>query len=100
MRRSGQTPIRQHAQLNKRSRVSLACDIYRVRKSPCDGTRPSCSSCTSLGFECVYTTPTQMQNTIARKEFVKPVPDQLPRYLNGAYFATGAFKPSRIVSGA
>lgn len=32
----------------------LACIICRKRKLKCDGTKPSCSTCTRLGHTCAY----------------------------------------------
>ncbi|CAK7233479.1 hypothetical protein SCUCBS95973_008608 [Sporothrix curviconia] len=36
------------------SRVLLACDYCRHRKSRCDGLRPSCTHCVQSNRECVY----------------------------------------------
>lgn len=41
----------------KRSRTAHACDSCRVRKSRCDGARPACDICTSMGLACHYRTP-------------------------------------------
>lgn len=32
----------------------IACIICRKRKLKCDGTKPSCSTCTRLGHSCAY----------------------------------------------
>lgn len=40
-----------------RKRVSVACEICRVRKTRCDAVRPSCSFCSSLNVQCVYRKP-------------------------------------------
>lgn len=32
----------------------IACIICRKRKLKCDGTKPSCSTCTRLGHDCAY----------------------------------------------
>lgn len=32
----------------------IACIICRKRKLKCDGTKPSCSTCTRLGHTCAY----------------------------------------------
>ena len=32
----------------------LACEICRRRKLKCDGTKPSCSTCSRLGHVCAY----------------------------------------------
>jgi hypothetical protein len=34
------------------SRIAQACDRCRSKKIRCDGIRPSCTQCTSVGFEC------------------------------------------------
>ncbi|KAI9786697.1 MAG: hypothetical protein M1816_007838 [Peltula sp. TS41687] len=34
------------------SRIAQACDRCRSKKIRCDGTRPTCSQCASVGFEC------------------------------------------------
>ncbi|EEU33571.1 uncharacterized protein NECHADRAFT_89351 [Fusarium vanettenii 77-13-4] len=40
--------------LNKRKRVSRACDYCRARKHRCDGRRPACSSCSATRQQCSY----------------------------------------------
>ncbi|KAH0364378.1 hypothetical protein KCU65_g6802, partial [Aureobasidium melanogenum] len=37
---------------SSQSRIAQACDRCRSKKIRCDGIRPSCSQCTSVGFEC------------------------------------------------
>ncbi|OCL09143.1 hypothetical protein AOQ84DRAFT_339368 [Glonium stellatum] len=37
-----------------RKRASIACEICRVRKTRCDGAKPSCVSCVKLGVACSY----------------------------------------------
>lgn len=32
----------------------IACIICRKRKLKCDGSKPSCSTCTRLGHDCAY----------------------------------------------
>lgn len=32
----------------------IACIICRKRKLKCDGTKPSCATCTRLGHNCAY----------------------------------------------
>lgn len=41
-----------------RKRASIACEICRVRKTRCDGAKPSCVSCVKLGVACSYAKPT------------------------------------------
>ncbi|KGO67772.1 Transcription factor, fungi [Penicillium italicum] len=38
----------------KRQRVSRACDSCRTKKDKCDGLRPVCSTCATLGRPCTY----------------------------------------------
>ncbi|KAL4920465.1 hypothetical protein BDW62DRAFT_208970 [Aspergillus aurantiobrunneus] len=37
-----------------RRRAVTACQLCRMRKTKCDNRRPSCGTCTSLHFQCVY----------------------------------------------
>ncbi|KAL4761723.1 uncharacterized protein BDW70DRAFT_149773 [Aspergillus foveolatus] len=37
-----------------RRRAMVACQLCRMRKTKCDNRRPSCGTCTSLQFQCVY----------------------------------------------
>ncbi|KAL2830036.1 hypothetical protein BDW59DRAFT_29634 [Aspergillus cavernicola] len=37
-----------------RRRAITACQLCRMRKTKCDNRRPSCGTCTSLEFQCVY----------------------------------------------
>ncbi|KAL3460375.1 hypothetical protein BJX64DRAFT_300674 [Aspergillus heterothallicus] len=37
-----------------RRRAMAACQLCRMRKTKCDNRRPSCGTCTSLQFQCVY----------------------------------------------
>ncbi|GKU23152.1 transcription factor [Fusarium langsethiae] len=55
---------------SKRRRIGLACNACRVRKSRCDGHRPSCSSCLSLGVSCLYEPGESSTNVIVRKDYV------------------------------
>uniref|UniRef100_A0A0D2Y6G0 Zn(2)-C6 fungal-type domain-containing protein n=1 Tax=Fusarium oxysporum (strain Fo5176) TaxID=660025 RepID=A0A0D2Y6G0_FUSOF len=54
----------------KRRRIALACNACRLRKSRCDGTRPSCSSCVSLGLDCQYEPGDSAANVIVRKQYI------------------------------
>ncbi|GAA6053201.1 hypothetical protein NBRC10513_007139 [Rhodotorula toruloides] len=40
--------------LQKRPRVSTACDACRKRRAKCDGVKPTCGRCTSLALKCLY----------------------------------------------
>ncbi|KAJ5596371.1 hypothetical protein N7450_002829 [Penicillium hetheringtonii] len=63
---------------NKRRRISLACNACRVRKSRCDGQRPACSSCMSLGFDCQYEPNESATNVIVRKGYVSDLEQRMP----------------------
>lgn len=54
----------------KRRRIALACNACRLRKSRCDGTRPSCSSCVSLTLDCQYEPGESAANVIIRKQYI------------------------------
>ncbi|KAL5416830.1 hypothetical protein PMIN03_001900 [Paraphaeosphaeria minitans] len=41
----------------KRSRVSRACDQCRTAREKCDGTQPSCLTCSASSRACTYTAP-------------------------------------------
>ncbi|GAB7353738.1 hypothetical protein MBLNU459_g4134t1 [Dothideomycetes sp. NU459] len=38
--------------VNSQARIAQACDRCRSKKIRCDGIRPCCSQCSSVGFEC------------------------------------------------
>ncbi|EXA29864.1 hypothetical protein FOVG_18698 [Fusarium oxysporum f. sp. pisi HDV247] len=40
--------------VNKRKRVSRACNYCRIRKHRCDGTHPTCSRCSAIHQPCSY----------------------------------------------
>lgn len=54
----------------KRRRVGLACNTCRTRKSRCDGQRPLCTPCLSLGVECQYDQGDSVSHAVARKDTV------------------------------
>ncbi|KIY03377.1 uncharacterized protein Z520_00068 [Fonsecaea multimorphosa CBS 102226] len=62
---------------SKRRRVALACTVCRGRKSRCDGTRPKCSLCVELGFECIYQQSASYSNIIIGKEYLSSIEDRL-----------------------
>lgn len=47
-----------------RKRASIACEICRVRKTRCDGAKPSCVSCVKLGVACSYAKPTSGNRSV------------------------------------
>ncbi|KAK8043263.1 hypothetical protein PG993_005693 [Apiospora rasikravindrae] len=50
------TTVSNHTQARKRKRVGnpLACNLCRLKKTRCDGTRPSCHPCVKRAEKCVY----------------------------------------------
>ena len=47
---------------SKRQRTALACNSCRYRKSRCNGEHPVCSTCSEMGFQCVYRRPLNANN--------------------------------------
>ncbi|KAH7191527.1 hypothetical protein BKA60DRAFT_661794 [Fusarium oxysporum] len=45
--------------VNKRKRVSRACNYCRIRKHRCDGTHPTCSRCSAIHQPCSYGSDTK-----------------------------------------
>lgn len=45
------------------SRIAQACDRCRTKKVRCDGNRPCCTQCASVGFEC------QTSDKLSRRSF-------------------------------
>ncbi|KAH6668410.1 fungal-specific transcription factor domain-containing protein [Halenospora varia] len=55
---------------SKRSRTAHACDSCRVRKSRCDGARPVCDICTSMGLDCHYRGPAKQHHPTTSNDHV------------------------------
>ncbi|KAK7422201.1 hypothetical protein QQX98_001724 [Neonectria punicea] len=53
----------------------LACMICRKRKLKCDGTRPSCSTCSRLGHSCAY--DEQRRKSGPKRGYVKALEERL-----------------------
>lgn len=51
----------------KRTRVSMACELCRSKKLKCDGGEPSCSRCLHFGVQCNYT-EIPKKNGVSRKQ--------------------------------
>ncbi|KAJ5133966.1 uncharacterized protein N7443_004411 [Penicillium atrosanguineum] len=64
---------------SKRRRVAVACDACRTRKSRCDGSRPRCSLCIDLGFECIYTPPLTANNVIVQKDYLHGLEERVKK---------------------
>lgn len=59
--------VGQHAQ----SRIAQACDRCRSKKIRCDGIRPCCSQCASVGFNC------QTSDKLSRRAFPRGYTESL-----------------------
>ncbi|KAH7028666.1 fungal-specific transcription factor domain-containing protein [Macrophomina phaseolina] len=64
---------------SKRRRIALACSTCRCRKSRCDGKRPKCSGCETLGFQCSYVQSSSSSNVIVGKEYLSDLEARLER---------------------
>ncbi|KAJ6108028.1 hypothetical protein N7523_009351 [Penicillium sp. IBT 18751x] len=74
------SPDNENAQpASKRRRVAVACDACRTRKSRCDGSRPRCSLCIDLGFECIYTPPVTANNLIVQKDYLHGLEERVKK---------------------
>lgn len=51
--------------------IAISVQSCRLTNPQCDGSRPKCSLCIDLGFECVYTPPATATNVIIHKEYVQ-----------------------------
>ncbi|PSN71054.1 C6 transcription factor [Corynespora cassiicola Philippines] len=67
--RAAEQALEMASPASKRRRIAVACSACRVRKSRCDGQRPSCASCLGLGFACQYES-TESTNVLVRKDYL------------------------------
>jgi hypothetical protein len=56
----------------------IACIICRKRKLKCDGSKPSCSTCTRLGHSCAYD-PIRRKSG-PKRGYVKALEERLSKY--------------------
>lgn len=63
--------------LAKRRRIALACSACRIRKSRCDGRRPSCSTCTAISLECEYEPSDSSTNVLVPRNYVSDLEQRL-----------------------
>lgn len=56
----------------------IACIICRKRKLKCDGSKPSCSTCTRLGHNCAYD-PVRRKSG-PKRGYVKALEQRLSKY--------------------
>ncbi|KKA22979.1 Uncharacterized protein T310_2993 [Rasamsonia emersonii CBS 393.64] len=50
--------------------IAISVQSCRLTNPQCDGSRPKCSLCIDLGFECVYTPPATATNVIIHKDYL------------------------------
>lgn len=54
----------------KRSQISVACEVCRKRKAKCDGIRPHCTPCSTRGLSCEYVAdPDATRMTTLKRKF-------------------------------
>jgi hypothetical protein len=63
----------------------IACIICRKRKLKCDGTKPSCSTCTRLGHSCAYDEVRRKSGP--KRGYVKALEERLSEETQVAYGA-------------
>jgi len=56
----------------------IACIICRKRKLKCDGSKPSCSTCTRLGHNCAYDEVRRKSGP--KRGYVKALEERLSEY--------------------
>ena len=61
----------------KRQRTALACNSCRYRKSRCNGEHPVCSTCSEMGFQCVYRRPLNPNNKDSTLEYTAQLGNRL-----------------------
>jgi len=62
----------------------IACIICRRRKLKCDGTKPSCSTCTRLGHDCAYDEVRRKSGP--KRGYVKALEERLSTYRLRQYY--------------
>ncbi|KAH7139851.1 hypothetical protein B0J13DRAFT_68285 [Dactylonectria estremocensis] len=81
-----------------KSKTNLACDTCRLRKSRCDGIRPTCSHCRTARRECTYRpTPTSLETDVSVLSRLAQVESRLQALEGGNRNATdrdGLVRPS------
>ena len=89
-RRSDSPPDRSNAHLGKeRLEVGvprlkrIACVICRKRKLKCDGSKPSCGTCSRLGHKCAYDEVRRKSGP--KRGYVKELEARLGKYLSRRY---------------
>lgn len=66
----------------------IACIICRKRKLKCDGTKPSCSTCTRLGHSCAYDEVRRKSGP--KRGYVKALEERLSEQTRTSYGANAS----------
>lgn len=74
---SGSQPPRVPAPLQKRRRVTRACDECRRKKIKCDGKQP-CTHCTVYSYDCTYDQPSNRRRNPA-PQYIEALESRLQR---------------------
>lgn len=72
----------------------IACIICRKRKLKCDGSKPSCSTCTRLGHNCAY--DEFRRKSGPKRGYVKALEERLSKSLRSSNCAP--FNPRALVN--
>ncbi|PWY92343.1 hypothetical protein BO70DRAFT_357455 [Aspergillus heteromorphus CBS 117.55] len=68
-------PVKDHLPMQKRRRVTRACDECRRKKIKCDGKQP-CTHCTVYSYECTYDQPSNRRRNPA-PQYVEALENRL-----------------------
>lgn len=71
---------------SSQARIAQACDRCRSKKIRCDGIRPSCTQCTSVGFEC------KTSDKLSRRAFPRGYTESLEERVRGLETETRELK--------
>ncbi|KAJ8293875.1 Nitrogen assimilation transcription factor nirA [Rhodotorula toruloides] len=72
--------------LQKRPRVSTACDACRKRRAKCDGVKPTCGRCNSLALKCLYVYENDKRKPASSKEGTATPPVVADAFAGGLAF--------------
>ncbi|PYI33009.1 C6 transcription factor [Aspergillus indologenus CBS 114.80] len=75
MRDEGLKPVKEPLPMQKRRRVTRACDECRRKKIKCDGKQP-CTHCTVYSYECTYDQPSNRRRNPA-PQYVEALENRL-----------------------
>ena len=74
---TGSNPIKPQGPLQKRRRVTRACDECRKKKIKCDGKQP-CTHCTVYSYECTYDQPSNRRRNPA-PQYIEALENRLQK---------------------